>query len=76
MKWIRCGAAPLPPIGTRVEILHFGDGMPEHQIVATGVVEEWGIYPLPAEKGGHAKSSTISHWRELPATLEGEKTHG
>ena len=48
-----------PPKGVIVEILHFGNSDP---IPGFGSVDDWGICPH-SDDGGHAKRSTITHWR-------------
>lgn len=50
-----------PELGQKIEVLHFG-GVPDMEIIDTGIVDVWGICP-DAKDGGHGKRSTVTHWR-------------
>jgi len=50
----------LPPIGTKLEIKHFGNWPDDHHIYDDAIVDQWGICPLG---DGHSKRSTVTHYR-------------
>lgn len=60
-RWISVHDA-YPDEGTSIELLHFGGT--SHEIRGRGVVDQWGICPCDDE-GGHAKRSTVTHWRPV-----------
>lgn len=51
----------IPAIGTKIEILHFGNWT-EERIQDAATVDMWGICPENTS-GGHGKRSTVTHWR-------------
>jgi hypothetical protein len=61
----------IPPEGTRIEIMHFGNTQ-GIEIMDTAAVDKWGIKPDAAD-GGHSKRSTVTHWRYLSPNAEADE---